>query len=51
LPIILGNERSNWELQGKLQTVAPEQVRNEEETEQKQSRMLIETGKFLNFLQ
>jgi len=38
-----GNERSNWELQGKLQTVAPEQVRNEEETEQKQSRMLIET--------
>jgi len=34
-------ESQNWVLQANIQTVAPEQVRNEEEPETKQSRMLV----------
>jgi hypothetical protein len=34
-------EQKNWEIQAKLQTVAPENVRNGEEPDQKHSRALI----------
>lgn len=36
-----GEERENWVLDANVKTVAPEQIRNEEETEQKQSRLLV----------
>lgn len=41
----IAEETQNWELKASIQTVAPEQVRNEEEPDQKMSRALIKAGK------
>lgn len=41
----ISGESQNWALQAKIQTVAPEQVRNGEEPEEKQSRALVQAGK------
>ncbi|KAI6184877.1 hypothetical protein M3Y97_00643900 [Aphelenchoides bicaudatus] len=37
----MGSESQNWKLNAKIQTIAPQQVRNEEEPETKQSKMLV----------
>jgi len=41
---LFAHEQQNWQLQAQLQTVVPEQVRNEEEPDQKQSRALLQAN-------
>jgi len=39
----IGEENDDWNLLAKIDTIAPENIRNEEDPEQKQSRMLVKT--------